>query len=145
MPSKKKAVKSEIASNAESWSETAIASFKKSKYLSDMPDVLDAIVTILENSPSTRFVEVAFAGSGDDGAIDEVNLFDEDKAPIRYSFDMDPNDFYDITEKEVSVDWGGGSGGGGLISINLIDMTIHVESHYYESEACDDKKLQLAE
>jgi hypothetical protein len=144
MPSKKKFVKSEMAANDESWSETTISKLKKSKYLSDMSDVVNVLVNIVKNSPNTRIIEVAFRGSGDDGWINEVNLFDEDKAPIRYSFDIDFCGFHDFTEKEVSVDWHRECGGGGLISINLIDMTIHVESHYYEKKDCDNKTLQLA-
>ena len=86
-----------------------------------------------------KYIEVEFSGSGDDGCIDDVQLYNHLDQNVNYSSNAAIDDLiYEcIDEKaEFEGDWVNNNGGYGTLTIDLKDNTYDLTVHFYTTHDC---------
>ena len=120
-----------------------IANLMTSKMSGKYPDITKWLIGVVKKYPKVRSVEVVFCGSGDNGAVEDVTYYDQDREFIKEA-DIEPSEeLYDLISTHVSCNWMNDEGGGGSLDIDLIAMSIHVTSYYYEKTECDDSLVSF--
>jgi hypothetical protein len=87
-----------------------------------------------------EYIEVAFSGSGDDGAIDDITLYNHLENDIKFELKSSEIEdlFYECIDEKAQYegDWVNNNGGYGTLSINLKDNTYDLDISFYTTYDC---------
>lgn len=79
-------------------------------------------------SQNVERIIIGYDGSGDEGRVHDVH------AEPNYSFAIDSELFEMFASLEPDDNYGDNEGGGGTITCNVVDQTIHHEAYDYVTE-----------
>lgn len=107
---------------------------------------MDEIITILYKIKDSghKEIKLEYSGGGDSGDIDSV-AFDNINVDVIFSDEVEKiKDWVHSTILNQIGDWYNNDGGRGVITIDLTEMTYHVDEVYYtmsEETNCSDGEL----